>query len=207
MGLDAVTKVRGTQVNGPFRADSRIHRKLTGMMGAAGRSFRLFKAAATLVAALVASSIPVIPAAHAQGTVVGTFGDWTMECDIPPGAQFEQCALVQSVRAADRDNVGLYVIVLKTADQQAQLLRVVAPLGVLLPGELGLNIDGEAFGRAPFVRCVQEGCVAEVLLEEPILAAFRTGTTATFIIFLTPEEGIGIPISLLGFAEGFDALP
>ncbi len=28
-----------------------------------------------------------------------------------------------------------------------------------------------------------------------------------FIIFQTPEEGIGVPISLDGFSEGFDALP
>jgi invasion protein IalB len=28
-----------------------------------------------------------------------------------------------------------------------------------------------------------------------------------FIIFQTPEEGIGVPISLAGFGEGFDALP
>ena len=33
------------------------------------------------------------------------------------------------------------------------------------------------------------------------------GQTATFIIFQTPEEGIGIPISLNGFGPGYDALP
>ena len=35
----------------------------------------------------------------------------------------------------------------------------------------------------------------------------RTGQTATFIIFQTPEEGIGFPMSLKGFGEGFDKLP
>jgi invasion protein IalB len=30
---------------------------------------------------------------------------------------------------------------------------------------------------------------------------------ATFIIFQTPEEGIGIPLSLAGFDEGYAALP
>ena len=29
----------------------------------------------------------------------------------------------------------------------------------------------------------------------------------TFIIFVRPEEGIGFPISLKGFREGFDKLP
>ncbi len=35
----------------------------------------------------------------------------------------------------------------------------------------------------------------------------RNGEAATFIVFQTPEEGIGIPVELDGFAEGFDALP
>jgi invasion protein IalB len=35
----------------------------------------------------------------------------------------------------------------------------------------------------------------------------ETGTSATFIIFQTPEEGIGIPVSLKGFKEGFAKLP
>jgi invasion protein IalB len=49
--------------------------------------------------------------------------------------------------------------------------------------------------------------VAEVILEDKLLTALRSGSTATFIIFQTPEEGIGIPISLNGFGPGFDALP
>ena len=35
----------------------------------------------------------------------------------------------------------------------------------------------------------------------------KTAKTATFIIFQTPEEGVGIPLALAGFREGFDALP
>ena len=68
-------------------------------------------------------------------------GDWQIRCDTPPGAQAEQCALIQSVTAEDRANVGLTVIVLKTADQKSRLMRVLAPLGVLLPSGLGLKID------------------------------------------------------------------
>ena len=63
------------------------------------------------------------------------------------GAQGEQCALIQSVVAEDRSNAGLTVIVLKTADQKSKLMRVVAPLGVLLPSGLGLKLDNQ--GRRP----------------------------------------------------------
>ena len=103
--------------------------------------------------------------------------------------------------------MGLSVVVLKTADGQARILRVLAPLGVLLPNGLGLNIDGDDIGRAYFVRCFTDGCYAEVILEEELLGTLREGTTATFIVFQTPEEGIGIPVDLEGFTEGFEALP
>ena len=114
---------------------------------------------------------------------------------------------MQFVTAEDRENVGLTVIVLKTADKKSRIMRVLAPLGVLLPSGLGLKIDDTDLGRAGFVRCLPNGCVAEVILEDKLLNQLETGKTATFIIFQTPEEGIGIPISLNGFADGFKALP
>ncbi|MES0880165.1 invasion associated locus B family protein [Roseibium sp. SCP14] len=152
---------------------------------------------------LVQGNLPAL----AQGEVRSTHGDWQMRCDTPPGASGEQCALIQNVTASDRENVGLSVIILKTADKQARILRVLAPLGVLLPSGLGLRVDNADIGRAGFVRCLPNGCIAEVILEEDLLSKLKAGAQATFIIFQTPEEGIGIPISLNGFSSGFDSLP
>jgi invasion protein IalB len=155
----------------------------------------------------IAASGGLISPAGAQGAVRSVHNDWQIRCDTPPGAQAEQCALMQSVTAEDRANVGLTVIVLKTADQKARLMRVVAPMGVLLPSGLGLKIDQTDVGRAGFVRCLPNGCVAEVVMDENLVKQLRAGQTATFIIFQTPEEGIGFPMSLKGFGEGFDKLP
>jgi len=166
------------------------------------------KAIATL-AALAAMLISGMSgaAALAQGTVKAEYGDWQMSCDTPPGASFEQCAIIQNVLAEDQPNVGLSVIVLRTADREARLLRVLAPLGVLLPNGLGLNVDGTDMGRVAFVRCLPNGCIAEVELDDDLVKILSEGTSAIFVVFKTPEEGVGIPVSLEGFAEGFDALP
>jgi invasion protein IalB len=158
-----------------------------------------------LAAVLAFAGLP--ETAAAQGVVKSIYGDWQIRCDTPPGAQSEQCALIQSVTAEDRPNVGLTVIVLKTADQKSRLMRVLAPLGVLLPSGLGLKINQADIGRAGFVRCLPNGCVAEVIMDDNLIKQLRTGQTATFIIFQTPEEGIGIPMSLMGFGDGFDKLP
>jgi len=164
-------------------------------------------AAALVGAVLVGAALLVCDgAALAQGAVRAVVGDWQIRCDTPPGAQSEQCALMQSVTAEDRPNVGLTVIVLKTTDQKSRLMRVVAPLGVLLPSGLGLKIDNNDVGRAGFVRCLPNGCVAEVVMDDKLLDQMRNGHTSTFIIFQTPKEGIGFPMSLKGFGEGFDKL-
>jgi invasion protein IalB len=145
--------------------------------------------------------------AGAQGVIRSVHNDWQIRCETPPGAQYEQCALIQSVIAEDRPNIGLTVLVLRTADQKFRLMRVIAPPGVLLPSGLGLWIDQKEIGRAGFVRCIPIGCVTEVVLNDDLVRQLRTGQTATFAIFQTPEEGIGFPMSLKGFAEGFDKLP
>ena len=162
-----------------------------------------------LLAAAAVSLLSLAPlAAFAQtGTVKSQHGAWAVVCDQPAGAAGEQCALLQNVVAEDRPEVGLSVLALKTADGKAQILRVLAPLGILLPNGLGLYVDGKDIGRAQFVRCFEDGCYAEVILEDTLRQTLSTGTSATFIVFQTPEEGIGIPVDLKGFSEGFAALP
>ena len=62
-----------------------------------------------LLAALlgwVALSLGIPGSAHAQGAVKSVHNDWQVRCDTPPGAQGEQCALIQSVTAEDRPQDG-----------------------------------------------------------------------------------------------------
>ena len=178
-------------------------------MGIFGHDRRGLRGRAWLAPLLLVAALAAIPTERvaAQGAVRSVHKDWQIRCDTPPGAKTEQCALIQSVSAEDRANVGLTVIVLKTADQKSRLMRVVAPLGVLLPSGLGLKIDQADIGRAGFVRCLPNGCIAEVVMDDELIKKLRTSKTATFIIFQTPEEGIGFPMSLAGFGEGYDKLP
>lgn len=161
-------------------------------------------AALGISAALVAATTGI---GLGQGVVKAQYGDWQMSCDTPPGASSEQCAIIQNVTAEDQPNVGLSVIVLRTADKQARLLRVLAPLGVLLPNGLGLNVDGKDMGRVAFVRCLPNGCIAEVAMDDGLIDTLSKGSNAIFVVFKTPEEGIGIPVSLNGFGDGFKQLP
>lgn len=168
-----------------------------------GRLLRHQVAAAAMVLLVFANG-----AAHAQGaSVKGKFGDWELRCEKPPGAATEQCALIQSVVADDKSNVYLVIQVLKTSDGKSRLLRVVAPLGVLLPNGLGLKIDQTDIGRAGFVKCLPTGCIADVTMDDKLIDQLKSGKVATFIIYQVPDEGIGLPLTLQGFKDGFAKLP
>ncbi|MDE2364387.1 MAG: invasion associated locus B family protein [Hyphomicrobiales bacterium] len=194
-------------------SDLRFNRVMKPAFAALAAGLWLGFAAARPAHAAESTSPPPPAATPDQSTAGGVgqlkakYGDWEMRCETPAGAAKEQCALIQSLAADDRPNVNLVVITLRTADKKNRLLRVNAPLGVLLPNGLGLQIDQTDIGRAGFVRCLPTGCVAEVIMDDKLIEQMRNGKTATFIIYQTPEEGIGVPMQLAGFSQGFDALP
>lgn len=146
------------------------------------------------------------PGLAQSGTVKAQHGDWQVVCKPPPpGSRHEVCALVQSVTAEDRNNVGLTVY-FQTFSNGKRVLRVFAPLGVLLPPGLGLKIDDRDVGNAPFLRCQNFACYAQVVAEDGLVEQLKAGKTAVFIIFQTEEAGVGIPISLSGFAQALAEL-
>jgi invasion protein IalB len=141
-----------------------------------------------------------------EGTVKAQHGDWQVVCKPPPaGAKGEVCALVQSVSAEDRQNVGLTIYFQKFSNG-SRVLRVFAPLGVLLPTGIGLKIDNADVGHAPFLRCQSFACYAQVVADDTLIGKFKNGKTAMFVIFQSEEAGIGIPVSLNGFSQAIEAL-
>lgn len=173
---------------------------------------RLPKIARALIAAasisLVAPAVSALAQQPQPGTAKSTHGSWSVICDTPAGALEEQCALMQNVIADDRPEVGLSVVVLKTADRKARILRILAPLGVLLKDGMELFIDNNNIGRAYFTRCFVEGCYVEVDIDDELLKVLRAGKSAVFALRESVDQDrIGIPIELTGFSSGYDALP
>ena len=160
-----------------------------------------------LLALLLIAGLLSGEAAQNQGAIRGKHGDWETRCETPPGASYEQCAIVLSVVDRERPNLTLVIIVLNTADRKARLMRAIAPLGVLLPQGIDLRIDDEQMGRLTFLQCLANGCIAQLVIDDKLLDKLKTGKTATFGVFQTPEQGIGIVAPLAGFKEGYEQLP
>jgi invasion protein IalB len=181
---------------------------LASLLGASLQAVLVPAAAQTPKAAVGQAPTPApgAPNNPEGGVVRAQHGEWQLVCKPPPpGAKSEVCALVQSVTAEDRGNVGLTVYVQKFSNG-SRVLRVFAPLGVLLPPGLGLKIDNQDVGNAPFLRCHTFACYAQVVIDDALIAKLKAGKQAVFIIFQTEEAGIGIPISLNGFEKAIAVL-
>jgi invasion protein IalB len=162
----------------------------------------------SLLAGLLFVVQPVFAAeSEPQGVIKSKNGDWATRCETPPGAAHEQCAIVLSVVDQERPNLILVVIVLNTADRKARLMRVIAPLGVLLPPGVSLRIDNAEAGRLSFLQCLPNGCIAQLAMDETLINKLKSGKTATLGIFQTPEEGVGVQAPLTGFKEAYEQLP
>ena len=188
----------------------------------------MIKMAARLAGLVISVCCIVLlqPSAYAQGLVRGNYSDWELRCEQQQGKE-EQCILYQNV-ADDKDsNINVVVVVLRVAEglnaegkpsPRRPVLRVIAPLGVLLPRGLGLRIESAVekdaqgkptvkdIGSTGFVKCVPSGCVAEVEIDDKLHNELKNGQTATFIIFDKPNEGRGLPLALIGYEKGMLAL-
>ena len=211
------------KTKGPVGAVTLLHRatvgrhlsrrRFPGIVAVAAFCFASTLAGQALAQTTKAGTIGQPPTAAAGapnnpegGVVRSQHGDWQLVCKPPPpGAKAEVCALVQSVTAEDRGNVGLTVYVQKFSNG-TKVLRVFAPVGVLLPPGLGLKIDNQDVGNAPFLRCHTFACYAQVVMDDALIAKLKAGKQAVFIIFQTEEAGIGIPISLNGFDKAIAVL-
>ena len=143
---------------------------------------------------------------YAESEAVSTHGDWSLECSGTNEAESRNCSLVNRVMDESEDAIQLDVFVWHSVKDHASILQVRAPLGVLLTAGLGLKIDNKDIGSAGFVRCLPEGCFVEMAMDEALIQTFLNGKDALFIVFKSPNEGVGIPVSMAGFREGYTSL-
>jgi invasion protein IalB len=159
---------------------------------------------ALLAAAAMLAGLLALPGnAPAQMRVLSEHGFWKVICETPPGAKAEQCGIHQAVQDGERTELGLSITILRPADRKGDLMRIQAPLGILLPTGVGLEIDGENFGNVWFIKCFADGCWADADIDAKLLEALKKGKQAIFKVFPTPEEGVGIPVDLSGFSEAY----
>ena len=140
------------------------------------------------------------------GTVKAQHGDWQVVCKPPPpGAKNEVCALVQSVTAEDRNNVGLTVYFQKFSDGSA-CCGCSRRSACCCRRASASRSTTRTWATRRSCAATTSPATRRWWWRIRSIEQLKTGKTAVFIIFQTEEAGIGIPISLAGFGQALNGL-
>jgi invasion protein IalB len=138
-----------------------------------------------------------------QITVKATHGDWQIQC--PENvSDTNPCAMVQEL-INEQDRRILSAIILHPAGAEP-FLRIIVPLGVLLPGGMTLKIDAADVGTVGFINCLPDGCMTQVGLTADVLEQLKQGNQATVVIYEQTDKPIQLPLSLAGFTAAYGEL-
>lgn len=136
----------------------------------------------------------------------GTYGKWEIRC-----VTETDCVMTQLHRRSEQSADAVFTIVKPqglVGDDGLPIeafAEIVVPLGVYLPGGLGLKVDEQPAKAAPFERCIEEGCVVRAPISATMLGNLKNGGTVNIVIFGGPERPVQIPMSLDGFTAAFDS--
>jgi len=177
------------------------------------------KRLATLIFALLATpaaaqqvldTVPATPqpytGAASAPTLRATHGDWEVHCYAD-----SQCFMSQLHRRSEGTSDAVFTIAKPgdlTGDNgevYSAFAEIVVPLGVYLPGGLGLKVDEQPAKAAPFERCIEDGCMVRAPVSSTMLANLKAGGTVSIVIFAGPDRPVRIPISLIGFTAAYDS--
>jgi invasion protein IalB len=143
------------------------------------------------------------PRASAQGaSAQDAVAAWRVECT-GDGKILECRAIQQMINRDDKQLVAGLAARLVGVDKAAAL-AIQLPLGISLAEPVQLKVDNGTAEKYPVQTCTNVGCIVNVPLKEPLLAAMRTGTLLKISIQDTNKRTLNIDVPLLGFGLAFD---
>lgn len=143
-------------------------------------------------------------------------GDWEVRCEpLPDGThsatdgdarEAQPCFLFQEVEDGETGFEILQVVVGHAPGRSRTVAVFIVPLDVFLPSGVLVQVDDGDPAWAQYQRCSPGGCQAVLPLDEELIDAFRRGEEATVELEDGRHTARRMPLSLMGFSAGLDAL-
>lgn len=174
---------------------------------------RRSKAAAIAASLLMLAAVPLAGGkAHAAASLDlegKVFNAWTMRCSEVTNpetqAKVPVCEAFQQIKNQEGQTV-FEVIVTNPPGQDGMVGAILTPLGVVLPAGIAVSIDGNAMGKLPYLRCVQQGCVGQFVFTDAQFASWKAGAKGLVTVVRGNGTEVALPLSLSGFTAATDAM-
>jgi invasion protein IalB len=147
----------------------------------------------------MASTMPALSPVLAQDTPPAA---WRVEC-LGDGKTLDCRAIQQMIKREDKQVVAQLSARIDP-ETKAPTLLVQLPLGISLTEPVQFKVDNGSGERQPVQTCGNMGCIVNVPLSGPFLAAMRSGTLLKVSFQDTGKHTLNLDVPLLGFGLAFD---
>lgn len=136
---------------------------------------------------------------------VTRYGDWFVGCqDVTvDGNTVEACEMQQILEETSSGKAFIRISVLYPRESDKPVMRIIAPIGVLLQAGLKMKIDDGKENTLPFAICIAKptACVVEVVMNNDLVTAMKRGVAGTFKLTFPRNQVVTAPFSLSGFTK------
>ena len=141
---------------------------------------------------------------------------------LPDRSPAEEICLIRRDLRSETGQTIMTAIVMQNTSDKKQIMRLILPVGALIPNGVALYLDGAAFMTGRYIVCSPEGCLVEVSIDDNQLTAMRNAKTLA-IVFKTPPQdqkaaqaaalagqltqNLSLPLSTAGLGATLDGKP
>ncbi|WP_420335738.1 invasion associated locus B family protein [Roseibium sp.] len=116
------------------------------------------------------------------------------------------CESSQSVRAQENGRLLLKIDIIYPANKADPVLQMALPLGIHIPGQVKLTVDGNAMGDFVIGSCNTQGCFLSAPASPGMIDAMKAGATLKVDFAPMPGKRQAIEIPLTGFSRAMAAI-
>lgn len=157
--------------------------------------------------ALVALSVGFTPAlAQSADQAPAADNNWASGCTASARSAPLDCSVAQQVVDANTGRLKAMLRIRVPGDTKAPVMLVQMPLGLYLPGQLTMSIDGAAATTIAFQTCDPAGCYAGTEVSAALLNAMLKGQTLSLQVQNQAHEASSVPIALAGLAKAYSQI-
>jgi len=126
---------------------------------------------------------------------------WSSQCTAPSRDGPLDCMVEQRAVITETGQLLILVTVRVPADTGKPVLTVRAPLSILLPADVTVDVDGQNAVKLDYQTCDNQGCYAFVPIDDGMLQAMFKGLKLNVTIQNLNKQQLTVPMSLVGFTE------
>jgi invasion protein IalB len=149
------------------------------------------------------------PAAAKPAVTAKDYNDWRVACEADPkDAGKKKCDMFQQVMFKDKKHLALAAHVGNQTVKGQKLvnLRLVTPLGTMLPAGIAIKIDDDKQKKLPYSFCLPNGCIINMIFDKDMTARLKAGKEMLVAYKSITNKTLTVKVSLIGFSSALNAL-